>query len=113
MANESEDDVEITRGSDNVFADLDLPNPEEDLLKAQLAAQIQIFMNQQGLTQVQLAERVGLDQPKVSKLLRGRLADFSVERLLRILNRLGHDVEVRIAAEEHVSGGAQTRVLVS
>lgn len=111
MTNERDYGVEITPGSGNIFADLGLPTPEEDLLKAQLAAQIQMFMNRQGLTQTQLAERVDLDQPKVSKLLRGRLSDFSVERLLRILNRLGHDVEVRISAVEHM-GEAQTRVRV-
>jgi predicted XRE-type DNA-binding protein len=44
------------------------------------------------LTQVQAARRLGVDQPKVSALMRGRLKDFSIERLLRFANRLGRDV---------------------
>jgi predicted XRE-type DNA-binding protein len=56
---------------------------------------------------------IGLDQPKVSNLLRGRLAGFSVDRLLGILNRLGHNVEVRISAQEHDPDQAQTLVTVS
>lgn len=105
-----ERDVESTISSGNVFADLGLPNPEERLLKAQLLVQIKRFIEQKGWTQTQTAEAIGLDQPKVSKLLRGRLNEFSVERLLTILNRLGHNVEVRISAEEHVP--AETRLLV-
>ena len=113
MRPEQDDAVPITESSGNVFADLGLPNPEEDLLKAQLLGQIQRFMRQKKLTQAELAVLVGLDQPKVSRLLRGRLADFSVERLLTVLNRLGHRVEVHISSEEVVPEAAQTLVLVS
>ncbi len=113
MADEPSDNIAVEASSGNVFADLGLPNAEEDLVKAQLVVQIQEFMIQKRLTQGQLAELVGLDQPKVSKLLHGRLADFSVERLLTILNRLGHRVEMRISREEVEPEEAQTRVLVA
>src|ERR687883_1069392 len=105
--------VEHTQGSGNVFADLGLPDADERMLKAQLAVQIRRFIEAKGWTQVEAAEAVGLDQPKVSHLLRGRLAGFSVDRLLNILNRLGHSVEVRISAEEYDPEDAQTLVTLS
>jgi predicted XRE-type DNA-binding protein len=105
--------AEHTQGSGNVFADLGLPDADERMLKAQLAVQIRRFIEEKGWTQVEAAEAVGLDQPKVSHLLRGRLAGFSVDRLLGILNRLGHSVEVRISAEEYDPEEAQTLVTVS
>lgn len=105
--------VDYTRGSGNVFSDLGLPDADERLLKAQLAVQIRRFIEQKEWTQAEAAGAVGLDQPKVSNLLRGRLAGFSVDRLLNILNRLGHSVEVRISAEEYDPEDAQTLVTVS
>jgi predicted XRE-type DNA-binding protein len=105
--------VEHTRSSGNVFADLELPDADERMLKAQLAVQIRRFIEAKGWTQTEAAGAVGLDQPKVSHLLRGRLAGFSVDRLLNILNRLGHNVEVRISEEEHDPDEAQTLVTVS
>ena len=104
---------EITQSSGNVFADLDLPNPEDHMLKAQLANEIQHLISRRGWTQARIGEVIGLDQANVSRLLRGRLADFSIDRLLKILNRLGHDVEVRISAEERLPEHARTRVLVA
>jgi predicted XRE-type DNA-binding protein len=105
--------TEHTRSSGNVFADLGLPDADERMLKAQLAVQIRRFIEEKGWTQTEAAEAVGLDQPKVSYLLRGRLAGFSVDRLLSILNRLGHSVEVRISAEEYAPDEAQTLVTVN
>jgi predicted XRE-type DNA-binding protein len=86
----------VTIGSGNVFADLGLSNPEVRLLKAQLTYQISTLITAAGLTQSQAAKKLGVDQPKISALLRGRLAGFSIERLLRFLNQLGQDVEITI-----------------
>ncbi|MBC7929410.1 MAG: XRE family transcriptional regulator [Rubrivivax sp.] len=105
--------VHYTRSSGNVFTDLELPDAEERLLKAQLVVQIRRFIEQKDWTQAETAEIIGLDQPKVSNLQRGRLAGFSVDRLLNILNRLGHNVEVRISAEEYDPDEAQTLVTVN
>ncbi|HYX72860.1 MAG TPA: helix-turn-helix transcriptional regulator [Nitrososphaera sp.] len=102
-----------TRSSGNVLTDLELPDADERMLKAELAVQICRFIEEKGWTQTEAAEAVGLDQLKVSYLLRGRLAGFSVDRLLSILNRLGHSVEVRISAEEYDPEEAQTLVTVS
>ena len=86
--------IPVTRGSGNVFADLGLPNPEERLAKAQLAYAIQKVIDERGLTQREAATLMGIDQPKVSHILRGRLADFSTERLMHFLTGLGRDVEI-------------------
>ncbi len=90
----------VEPSSGNVFADLGFSDAEERLLKAELAVKIAELIDQKGLTQIETARRVGLDQPKVSHLLRGRLSGFSADRLFAILNRLGHSVEVRISAKE-------------
>jgi predicted XRE-type DNA-binding protein len=71
------------------------------------------FLEEKEWTQAEAAEAVGLDQPKVSHLLRGRLVGFSVDRLLNILNRLGHNVEVRIYAAEYDPEEVQTLVTVN
>jgi predicted XRE-type DNA-binding protein len=102
--------VEI--GSGNVFADLGLENPEQLLLKAELATQITQLIEKKGWTQAETAERTGLDQPKVSRLLRGHLSGFSADRLFAILNRLGHNVEVRISPKERPPEKSRTRVLI-
>jgi len=90
----------VEPSSGNVYADLGFADAEERLLKAELAVKIAELIDQKGLTQVGTARRVGLDQPKISHLLRGRLSGFSADRLFAILNRLGHSIEVRISAKE-------------
>lgn len=105
--------TEVEVGSGNVFADLGLPDAEERLLKANLVFQIAQLIDKKKLTQAKVAERIGLDQPKVSRLLRGHLDGFSVDRLLTILNRLGHSVEVRISAKERAPEKSHTRVLLT
>jgi predicted XRE-type DNA-binding protein len=86
--------VKITKSSGNVFADLELPAPEERLAKAKLAAEIARVIAARRLTQRAAAQLMGIDQPKVSHLLHGRLAGFSTDRLLAWLNALGRDVEI-------------------
>jgi len=83
---------DVRFGSGNVFADLALTNAEERLAKAELAHQICSLIGSAKLTQAEAARRMGIDQPKVSALLRGRLKDFSTDRLFRFLNALGRDV---------------------
>jgi len=95
MAEKTEETV-IERGSGNVFADLELPNPEERLAKAGLASAIQDVIEMRGLTQAEAGKIMGIDQPKVSKIIRGRLGEFSTERLLNYLIHLGIDVDIVI-----------------
>lgn len=103
--------IPIARGSGNVFTDLGYANAGEHQLKVQLVAVISRLMKHKNLTQVELTQMVGLDQPKVSKLLRGQVRDFSLERLLGIVNRLGRDVRVYIDAQERPAAEARTLLI--
>jgi predicted XRE-type DNA-binding protein len=85
-----------TIGSGNVFADLGLPNPDEDLLKSTLVGKISDVIDARGLTQAQAGEIMGLAQPKVSELLNGRFGAYSIDRLYRYLTRLGVKVSITL-----------------
>ena len=66
--------------SGNVFADLGLPRPEQELLKAQLTLQIYHLIKQRGITQTEVGKVLGIKQPHVSALMRNHAGSFSVER---------------------------------
>ncbi|MFI5086931.1 MAG: helix-turn-helix domain-containing protein [Terriglobales bacterium] len=91
------------KGSGNVFADLGLPHPGRELLKAKLTLQIFRLIKQRGLTQTEAGKILGIKQPHVSALMRNRAGAFSVERLVDFLTALGQDVEitVRPTRKEH------------
>src|SRR3990172_9055281 len=86
--------IEVEVGSGNVFKDLGLKNPGELLAKTQLAAQIMFILESRKLTQTAAAKLLGIPQPKVSLIYRGRLDEFSLERLVRLLNALHRDVRI-------------------
>jgi predicted XRE-type DNA-binding protein len=93
----------VVEGRDNVFADLDLPNADQELMRARLTLHIARILKERGLTQVEAAAILGIQQPHVSALCRNRAGSFSVGRLLEFLAALGQDVEVTVrpAAKEH------------
>jgi len=93
-------DDEVTLGSDNIFADLGLPDAEEMIKKAPLALAITHAIQDQGLTEREAAERMGLEEPDVSDIVRGRLRGFSLGRLVDCLNALDRDVEMIIRAKD-------------
>ena len=99
--------------SGNVFADLGVDAPEEALAKAELTAKIAEIIEARGLTQAAAARLLGIDQPKVSALLRGKLTGFSTERLIKFLNALGRDVEIVIRDRPRAKGPGHLQVLVS
>ena len=82
-------------GSGNVFADLGLPNPEQELLKARLTLQIYKIIKARGLTQAQAGGVLGIKQSHVSALMRNRAGIFSVGRLIEFLTALGQDVRMQ------------------
>jgi len=86
----------VTEGSGNVFADLGLHNPEQELLKAQLTLQIYTILKDSGMTQVEIAKILGVQQPQVSLLTRNRAGTFSVGRLMDFLTALRQDVEITV-----------------
>jgi len=88
----------IIPSSGNVFADMGLPDAVELDTKARLGAAICRIVERRKLTQIEVAACLGINQPKVSALLHYKLEGFSVERLLRFLTALGHDVEIVIRA---------------
>jgi predicted XRE-type DNA-binding protein len=94
MAKKRETEIGVTIGSGNVFRDLGFAAPEEELAKAKLASRIRQIVAGRHLTQTEAAARMGIDQPKVSALLNGRLANFSSDRLMRLLTALGQDVDI-------------------
>jgi predicted XRE-type DNA-binding protein len=89
----------VTTGSGNVYADLGYENPEEMLLKAQLVRLLSQAIKAKGLNQYEAAEVLGIDQPKVSALVRGQFRGYSLERLFRFLNAFDLDVEVSVKSK--------------
>jgi predicted XRE-type DNA-binding protein len=104
-------DIEVTPSSGNVFADLGFAEPEEELARAQLAGRIQQIIKRRRLTQVNAARLMGIDQPKVSALLNGRVSNFSSARLMRLLTALGQDVEIVLKAKPRSRGRGHLRVI--
>jgi predicted XRE-type DNA-binding protein len=90
--------IQVEDGSGNVFADIGLPNPEEALAKAEIARQVNRILAKRGLSQMQAGSLLGIAQPRVSDLARGRLDRFSLEKLLQFARRLGVDIEIRLKA---------------
>src|ERR1700722_11655579 len=92
----TEQPVRVERGSGNVFADLGFSNPDLALAKAELVQRIRELIEERKLTQAKAAKLLGLDQPKVSALVRGRVEGYSMDRLFRFLNALGQRVEITV-----------------
>jgi len=89
-------EIPVERSSGNVFEDIGLAQSAELLVKSEIAARIAMIIEGRGLTQARAAAILGIDQPGVSDLVRGRLRGFSSDRLFRFLNALGQDVKIVI-----------------
>lgn len=100
--------LEQELSSGNVFADLGMADADEHLIKAGLVVKIDRIIRQRGLTQSAAAQLMGIDQPKVSAMLAGQFRGYSVERLMRFLVALGHDVEIVVKPRKR--GAAELRV---
>ena len=96
--------IRVKESSGNVFADLGFRNPEKERLKAHLTLQIYRLIKERNLTQVRAGEILGLKQPHVSALMRGRSGTFSLERLLEFLTALGQDVEITVRPKRKSHG---------
>ena len=88
--------IPVEEGSGNVYADLGYADSESMLVKAELAAKIAEIIQRRALTQADAARILGLTQPKISALLKGRFRGISEHRLLECLTRLGRDVHIVI-----------------
>jgi predicted XRE-type DNA-binding protein len=98
-------EIPIEESSGNLFADLGLPDAEERLTKADLAMQIAAAIRGRRLTQAKVVGVLGIDQPKVSRLLRGQLSGFSTKRLIHFLTLLGQDVAIVVTPAARRSRG--------
>lgn len=112
-------ETEFFVGSGNIYKDLGYTNPEEMQAKAALAQQIYETIKARNLTQAKAAELMGIDQPKVSDIIRGRISKYSLDRLMRFLRALGRDIEIRVKKHDKkshsptlsVSGVSKTRAI--
>ena len=113
--------IEITKGSANVFLDLgfDAQEAEELLLKSHLFHRLQDAVRASKMTQVEVARLLGTDQSKVSRILRGKMSDFSVDRITSYLLRLRWDVHIEAhpapakALRGHVRLGTELKKAVA
>jgi predicted XRE-type DNA-binding protein len=96
--------ITVTEGSSNVFADLGLPNAEQELMKARLTLQIYRIIKERGLTQTEAAKVLGISQPHVSALARNRSGNFSAGRLIDFLTALGQDVKIIVTSARKQHG---------
>jgi predicted XRE-type DNA-binding protein len=89
-----DEEIEFEVSSGNVFADLGVEHPEQELTKAKLVWEIEKIIREKKLTQAKVAKIMGINQPKVSAMIRRKLDGFSVERLIHFLNMLGQDIDI-------------------
>ena len=96
------DDISITESSGNIFEDLGFSHAEaeEELLKAQLGAEVFSILQSRHLTQTAAAKILGVKQPEISRLKKGKFSYYSVERLMRFLERLNCEVSIHIVRPE-------------
>lgn len=109
----STEKMHFEEGSTNVFADLGMLDADEKLAKAGLALKINQILKKKGLKQANAAKLLGVDQSKISLISKGRLADFSIERLIRYLNLLNQDVEIIVRKSKNCAHFGSFRVVGS
>lgn len=112
-AKKKTEDETITRGTTNVFADLGLADAEERQTKLRLAHAINTILERRHLVQAEAAKILGVNQPKVSALIRYKLEGFSAERLMLFLTSLDRDVEIVIKKKGSVRKPARIRVIAA
>ena len=100
----------VTRSSGNVFTDLGLPNPEEHRIKASIALSIAETIRERGLTQEAAGKILGIPQPQVSNLVRGKLEKMTLDRLMRYMRRLDYDVTISFSRKPSSRSQAALRV---
>jgi len=96
--------IEILTGSDNVFADLGLPDAKSLKIKTGLVTEIMRAMRRLDLDQAQAAQRMDISQHALSNLLHGDLDSMSEHQLMQCLNRLGCDIEIKVQPAQQSEG---------
>lgn len=91
------EDRTITRSGGNVFADAGLPDADTHLVKAGLVSRLGEIIRERGLSQREAARVLGIAQPDLSNILRGRFRGCWVERLMRMLTALDCTVSIVVS----------------
>jgi predicted XRE-type DNA-binding protein len=102
------DKIEAYESSGNIFADLELPDAEDRLLKSNIVVELHRLIKERGLTQVAAARQLGITQPDLSNILRGRFQGYSAERLMKMLTVFEQDIE--IVMKPHRRAGEAGRI---
>jgi predicted XRE-type DNA-binding protein len=105
--------AEVAIGTTNVYADLGYADADEMLIKAQLVTKIAEIIKRKNLTQTQAADLLGMPQPKLSNLLRGRFRGVSERRLMDCLTKLGRDVEIVVKAAPRSRSSGRLSVVIA
>ena len=105
--------MKVEVGSGNIFADLGLPDAEEMLLKSQIVVQLHRLIKEMKLTQTDAAKRIGIGQPDLSNVLRGRFRGYSAERLMRMLTAFDQDIEIVVRPRGKKKAGTGRITLVA
>jgi predicted XRE-type DNA-binding protein len=96
----SDDELEIVRGTDNPFADVGLPDADTELMKADLATEIVRIFRERNLTGARAAELAGVTEADISRIRKASLDRFTIDRLVKILNRLDRRVQVAVTLRD-------------
>jgi predicted XRE-type DNA-binding protein len=105
--------TDVTKSSGNIFEDLNVPEADEFLAKAELARQIHKTILSRKLTQAQSAQILKISQPDVSELVCGKLKKFSLDRLIHLLNLLDCDVDIVIKKKKQKKLRGRTHVIAA
>jgi len=105
--------IEIEESSGNVYEDLGTPNANEMRVKSQLAAKIGEIIKARHLTQVQASEILGLSQPKLSEMLRGKFRGISEAKMMECLLLLGRDVQIVVKSAPRSRKAGRIEVVFS
>ena len=103
----------VEQASNNLYADLGRKNAEELESKAALAREIYRIIKAKKLSQPRAAKFLGISQSSLCRLLQGKLSGFSVDRLMRILNQLGQDIEIKIRPSRRKNHIGRTSIYAS
>ena len=91
--------ADYTISSGNIFKDLGFPNPDEELVKVKLASKINRLIADQGRTQKEASELLGISRSKMTSLRNGRLGQFSIDLLFYLLGKLDYDEVITMKDE--------------
>jgi predicted XRE-type DNA-binding protein len=101
--------VKIEAGSDNIFADLGLPDADTHFLKAQIVAEIYRLINERKLTQAAAGKLMGISQPEVSRMFKGNFREYSIDRLMGLLTSFDRDVEIVVKLHKKTGKAGRIR----